>query len=259
MSDALALVPSETRQPPTIPFAWNYEQSVGGVKQVIYKWKNITLEIADELYVAHEKLSTGGRSRNGQHTWDSYCEAVGVEKRTANRWLERVFGSGTFVPLFSSESVEWYTPTDVVNRVVRLFGEIDLDPCSNESEPNVPARQHYTKTDDGLTQEWPGRVYMNPPYGREILSWTRKLVGEIIFGRTEEAIALVPARTDTDWFYLFRDWPVCFIHGRLRFNNSEISAPFPSAACYFGNRLDDFRDAFADMGDVWTRVRDDLA
>ena len=48
------------------------------------------------------------------------------------------------------------------------MGEIDLDPCSNsKAQPNVPALNHFTVEDDGLEQKWFGRVYMNPPYGRE--------------------------------------------------------------------------------------------
>jgi len=42
---------------PLIPHNWNYEVSVAKTKQLIYKWKNITREIAEELYIAREKLS----------------------------------------------------------------------------------------------------------------------------------------------------------------------------------------------------------
>ena len=70
----------------------------------------------------------------------------------------------------SSESSEWYTPSHIIELTLELFnGAIDTDPCSNsKSNPNVPARNLYTKDDDGLAQTWYGSVYMNPPYGVEI-------------------------------------------------------------------------------------------
>jgi site-specific DNA-methyltransferase (adenine-specific) len=94
---------------------------------------------------------------------------------------------------------------------------------------------------------------MNPPYGREISAWVEKLVSEYESGRTKEAIALVPARVDTDWFRLFRNCAICFIDGRLKFSGAENSAPFPSAAAYLGKNIARFAKSFGDMGDVWVR------
>jgi len=135
-----------------------------------------------------------------------------------------------------------------------VLGEIDLDPCSNsKTEPNIPAHHYYTIADNGLLQDWFGRVYMNPPYGREIAKWVRRLVSEYDNGNVREAIALVPARTDTAWFRLLRDGTICFIDGRLHFSNSKDGAPFPSAAIYLGKRVDVFDGVFSDIGDVWKR------
>lgn len=154
---------------------------------------------------------------------------------------------------YSSESCEWYTPKEIIDRVVWLFGQIDLDPCSNGPVPNIPACYHYTAEDNGLAQDWFGKVYMNPPYGREIEPWVRKLCAEHATGRVTEAVALVPARTDTDWFRQFRDAAICFIDGRLKFSQMENSAPFPSAVIYLGPNIERFNGAFADMGDTWVR------
>ena len=39
----------------------------------------------------------------------------------------------------------WNTPPDFVGDVIKFFGTIDLDPCSNdENNPNVPATKVYT-------------------------------------------------------------------------------------------------------------------
>ena len=153
---------------------------------------------------------------------------------------------------YSSETPEWYTPPEIITRTQKTLGKIDLDPCSGP-ENTVPATRSFSKADDGLSFDWCGRVYMNPPYGREIGAWVEKLVAEHKAGRTKEAIALVPARVDTDWFRTFRDFVVCFVDGRLKFSGHENSAPFPSAAVYLGPNVARFAKSFGDMGDVWVR------
>jgi hypothetical protein len=153
---------------------------------------------------------------------------------------------------FSSLSPEWYTPPEVVQRVVGLFGRIDLDPCSNSrTEPAVPAERLYVREDDGLSREWHGRVYMNPPYGRELVRWVEKLLAERAAGRVSEAVVLVPARTDTAWCGLLREHPHCFVRGRLTFSAAEHAAPFPSLLVYLGERTREFGRAFRGLGDTF--------
>ena len=156
--------------------------------------------------------------------------------------------------LYTSNSPEWYTPSDIIRRVVSVLGTIDLDPCSNSiGEPNVPADTHYTEGDDGLSLEWSGRVYMNPPYGRGIDEWVAKLDAGYQNGRITEAVALLPARVDTRWFRILRDYPVCFVNGRLRFSDAD-PAPFPSAAFYLGPDKAKFVAEFAPIGDLYRRI-----
>jgi hypothetical protein len=156
---------------------------------------------------------------------------------------------------FSSDTPEHYTPREIIDAVLDCFGEIDLDPCSNsKTQPNVPARNHYTIEDDGLWQSWEGRVYMNPPYGRDIPDWVAKLCDSHESGGVTEAIALVPARTDTQWWQRLRDYPVCFVTGRLKFGGNTEAAPFPSAVFYLGNNLEAFYYAFQGIGDIWQRI-----
>ncbi|MBU1751251.1 MAG: ParB N-terminal domain-containing protein [Chloroflexi bacterium] len=155
---------------------------------------------------------------------------------------------------FSSVNAEWLTPPHIIVRVVRVLGGIDLDPCSNDGAPNVPAARHFTVADDGLAQEWTGRVYMNPVYGRTIGQWVEKLVREHAAGHVPQALALLPARTDTAWFRLLVDYPLCFLHGRLNFSGHENGAPFPSVVVGLGCDLDAFLGAFEDIGAVFRRV-----
>lgn len=141
---------------------------------------------------------------------------------------------------FSSDTSEHYSPAWVLEKVSAVMGGIDLDPCSNSHEnPSVPAQTHFTRADDGLSREWHGCVFMNPPYGAEIDKWTKKLTDEITAGRVSQAIALVPARTDTAWWndLVNTGWPVVhFFKGRLRFSEARNGAPFPSALLYWGER-----------------------
>lgn len=151
---------------------------------------------------------------------------------------------------FSSATPEWYTPTSVVQRVQAVFGQIDLDPCSNGKgdAANVPARDHYTQADNGLSLPWWGKVYMNPPYGDEIGAWVARLIEQYETGEIDSAIALLPARVDTQWFAPLWDYALCFVRGRLKFSGADNSAPFPSVVVYLGLDAPAFERAFADMG-----------
>jgi phage N-6-adenine-methyltransferase len=157
--------------------------------------------------------------------------------------------------LFTSESAEWYTPKEIIDSVIEVLEIIDLDPCSDGK--NVPATIHYTKSDDGLSKEWKGAVYMNPPYGSEIKVWVEKLLSEHEKGNITEAIALVPARTDTQWFVMFGANPWCAVEGRLKFSGSKNSAPFPSAIFYLsptedsGEGADRFHRVFSKHGIIY--------
>lgn len=109
------------------------------------------------------------------------------------------------------ESIEWYTPP----HIFRALGvEFDLDPCSPPGGlPWVPAQRALSIEDDGLRQRWNGRVWLNPPYGKETGAWVEKL------SHHGDGIALVFARTDTAWFQAHVPYAsrLCFIRGRLAF------------------------------------------
>jgi DNA N-6-adenine-methyltransferase (Dam)/Protein of unknown function (DUF3102) len=150
----------------------------------------------------------------------------------------------------SSASPEWFTPPHIVDLVEATLGEIDLDPCWAADSP-VRAGTTYTAADAGLAQPWAGRVYLNPPYGREISAWVERLVAEYEAGTVAEAIALVPARVETEWFRLLDEFPRCFVYGRLAFSNSENSALFPSAIVYLGRNVYYFAKVFGAVGGIW--------
>jgi len=241
---------------PEIPLIWNYDESVKRTKTNYYKWSKMTLEMFAEIWIAFKKLSKEGRPKtvaNATDKWSDYCQDCGVDRKTIWRWFVRLgwLNDG----LYSSNSSEWYTPSEIIYKVCDVLGEIDLDPCSDSfDKPNIPAKNIFTKKDDALNKEWFGRVYMNPPYGNVIDKWTEKLSDEYDKERVQEAIALLPGRPDTVWFRGLNKHPRCFIFGRLIFSGQENSAPFPSMVVYMGNRLNEFINAFGDIGDIYMRI-----
>jgi site-specific DNA-methyltransferase (adenine-specific) len=110
--------------------------------------------------------------------------------------------------------------------------KFDLDPCATDE--NHKCRNWFTKADNGLLQDWKGKVFMNPPYGREIGQWMKKAFEEVANGNAEVVVSLVPARTDTAWWHNFSmKGDIRFLRGRLKFGDAKSSAPFPSAIIIF--------------------------
>jgi hypothetical protein len=151
---------------------------------------------------------------------------------------------------------EHYTPDRILDAVYTCLGAVDLDPCCNPGEPNVKAAAHYRREDDGLRRTWRGRVFANPPYSPtgELGRWTEWLLRQYREGSVTEAIYLVPAYTDTQWWYELRDFPVCLVRGRLTFKGNTDPARYPSAVFYLGPNASAFGDAFAHLGDFWMRT-----
>jgi phage N-6-adenine-methyltransferase len=102
-----------------------------------------------------------------------------------------------------------------------------LDPCATPE--NTTCQQFFTANDDGLSHQWNGVVFMNPPYGYSIGNWIRKAYTSTLFGAT--VVGLIPAKTETRWWHDFvmRAAEIRLIKGRMRFGGSNVNAPFPSA------------------------------
>jgi len=134
---------------------------------------------------------------------------------------------------FSSKTDEWATPQDFFDKVVEEFGKFDLDPCCTVE--SAKARNFFTKESDGLNRFWHGKVWMNPPYGREIGKWMKKAYESAVDNTM--VVCLVPARTDTKWWHDYAmEGEVRFIRGRLKFGGHKNSAPFPSALVIFNKK-----------------------
>ncbi|WP_333599486.1 DNA N-6-adenine-methyltransferase [Flavobacterium sp.] len=123
--------------------------------------------------------------------------------------------------------VEWMTPPELV----KSLGDFDLDPCSPIDAPFYHAKTNFTTLDCGLTKEWFGRVYLNPPYGRGMEMWLEKLKFH------GNGIALIFARTETKCFFehIWNDADaVLFVKGRIKFYHvSGIQGGTPGAPSVF--------------------------
>ena len=74
--------------------------------------------------------------------------------------------------LFTSNTDLWSTPQDFFDKLNKQFN-FTLDPCATDD--NHKCIKYFTKEDDGLSKDWSNeRVFMNPPYGREIGKWVKK-------------------------------------------------------------------------------------
>jgi site-specific DNA-methyltransferase (adenine-specific) len=132
--------------------------------------------------------------------------------------------------LYSSATDEWATPRQFFDLLDAEF-HFTLDPCATPE--NAKAPRFFTRESDRLKHSWPGSVFMNPPYGRDIPKWMAKAYLESRRGSL--VVCLIPARTDTRYWHEFvmHADEIRFVRGRLRFEGGAHSAPFPSVVVVF--------------------------
>ena len=155
----------------------------------------------------------------------------------------------------NSGNNEWYTPERYIELARDVLGEIDLDPASCAfANETVRAARYFSEENDGLCQEWRGRVWMNPPYSADLVGkFTRKFVDEYDAGRISEGIVLVNNATETAWFAYMTDAAsaVVFTRGRIRYVSPERDSLAPlqgQAFIYFGNNTERFINVFSAVG-----------
>ena len=139
-------------------------------------------------------------------------------------------GQGRLEALFSSATPEWATPQELFDELNAEF-QFTLDPCCTPQ--NAKCAKHYTAQDNGLTQDWGReRVWMNPPYGREIGRWVEKAV--MAAQRGALVVCLLPFRADTRWWHQYcTHGEVRLMRGRIKFGAAKTGAPFPSTLVIF--------------------------
>lgn len=128
----------------------------------------------------------------------------------------------------------WLTPKPLV----KALGKFDLDPCGAPGHELARRTYLLERGEDGLRDPWSGRVWLNPPYGREAEPFLRRLVEH---GR---GTALIFARTETESFHR-NVWnaatAILFLRGRVTFLNAEgiparANSGAPSCLVAYGER-----------------------
>lgn len=146
-------------------------------------------------------------------------------------------GIGSHTRAFEGHTNDWITPKHIMDSL----GIFDLDPCSSVNQPWETAKAKYTVEDDGLSKNWFGTVWLNPPYGPHTKDWLQKL------SEHNDGISLIFARTETKMFF---DWvwdkatSVLFLEGRLYFYTPEgqrgkSNAGGPSVLIAYGEKASD--------------------
>jgi phage N-6-adenine-methyltransferase len=134
------------------------------------------------------------------------------------------------------------------------MGSIDLDPASSDvANKTVMATEFYNEDDDGLTKDWYGNVWLNPPYSQpQISKFSDAVVAKR--GQYESAVVLVNNATETQWLQQMMNVcdAMCFIHGRIKFldvNGVASGAPLQGqCVLYFGKQVDAFITQFKGFG-----------
>ena len=203
--------------------------------------------------------------------WESGLRAIGINYRTASRMMSLRKSFSEIGQLVRFDSVhaalqlpahvahnsgesEWYTPPDIIEAARACMGGIDLDPASSEkAQETVRAERFFTAEDDGLSQPWAGRVFLNPPYESKLVGpFVEKLLSEPV----EQAIILVNNATETKWgqALLERADAVCFPSGRIKFLDSEgnpkLSPLQGQMVVGIGIEVESFRREFQNIGAV---------
>ena len=147
--------------------------------------------------------------------------------------------------LFTFEQTEttsddYYTPSWVFDTLGLHF---DLDVASPPHPTNVPCDRYFTQADDGLAQDWHGRVWMNPPFSKPT-PWVERWLEH------GNGIALLPMAKGSRWLsQIWNSDARIVISQRIGFERegriTEIS--FPTALWAMG---DDNIEALQNFGRV---------
>lgn len=215
------------------------------------------------MLAAPKNVESGISEKAYKEIIDNHDGKVSIKE--AKEIISKYGGNTSSLPAnYSSESEDWYTPDRYMNTVRAFFNGIDLDPCSCEqANQTVGAENIFTKKDDSLTKDWFGKVFINPPYGKDGIEsvagiFCNKAISEFQKGNAEEVIILVNSSHTQKWQTPLYDFAVCFVDHRIKFvasDGSENDNPtFGNIFVYLGSRVKEFADHFSVHGYVMEKI-----
>jgi ParB family chromosome partitioning protein len=170
------------------------------------------------------------------------------------------------------KSNEWYTPAKYIEAARAVMGGIDLDPASCAlANQTVKATRYFTKDDDGLSQIWGGKVWLNPPYSSPLSPagmsggkrrgptelWIQKLIDSFESGDVSQAIVCINADTVRAWFQCLWEYTICFVSRPIQFIRVDQKPEhhfFGTAFVYLGPHESRFIEVFSRFGTIAKRV-----
>ena len=176
------------------------------------------------------------------------------------------------IPQHLSQSNEHYTPDQIVIPARRVLGQIDLDPASSAAaNERVQAETFFSIAEDGLSKDWFGNVFLNPPGGRVLPKknhygmrssaavWWAKLADEYTAGRVKQAIFVGfsieimrtaqkhPTLQPLDFSFCVPSRRIAFITPLGKAGKSPTNA---NVIVYMGENKDEFFEEFRHLGRV---------
>lgn len=125
-----------------------------------------------------------------------------------------------FAARHTCDSPEWYTPSPFVEAAREVMGGIDLDPASHEeANQTVKAVRFVTEAEDGLSQQWSGRVFVNPPGGLVAEFWLKSIASREAEQLIWIGYSLEQLQTLQQIGAVFTplDFPICVTSKRIAF------------------------------------------
>lgn len=126
---------------------------------------------------------------------------------------------------FKSATNEWPTPMSLWEPLNQEFG-FTLDVCSTHE--NAKCQHHFTIAEDGLSQDWSGVAWMNPPYGTQLAKWVKKAYKESQKGCF--VVGLIPVRSNTSYWHEYcMKGEIRFLRGYPKFGEAKQGLKAPLA------------------------------
>ncbi len=152
---------------------------------------------------------------------------------------------------------DFYTNQVIIEAARATMQAIDLDPASHAvANEVVKATRFFAIHDNGLEQEWGGKVWLNPPFSQWEL-WVPKIIREWRSGRIESMCVLSATWTLTaQYFADIHDncKAMCILRGRIPFWGGLAGSPYCGFSIfYFGDAVEAFAREFGKLGSVYLK------